>query len=211
MPLGKKQAPPMSTKDQLRGQQKVIRGAQRQMTRDQQQLERQEKQLEAEIKRAAKQGNKQLLNVLAKQLVALRKQKTRSMVVNSKMTGISHQLKATQTTSTMAGALGTSTRAMATVNAAINPSQLQHTLQSFERETTKMDMAGELMDETLDDILAGSDEEEASDQLVSQVLDEIGLETTSKLAAIPQKKQDLELPTLDTTADLEQRLAKLHS
>ena len=45
MPLGKKQAPPMSTKDQLRGQQKAIRGAQRQLTRDQQQLERQEKQL----------------------------------------------------------------------------------------------------------------------------------------------------------------------
>jgi len=37
------------------------------------------------------------------------------------------------------------------------------------------------VDETLDDILAGSDEEEASDQLVSQVLDEIGLETTSKV------------------------------
>jgi len=33
---------------------------------------------------------------------------------------------------------------MATVNATINPSQLQHTLQSFEQETTKMDMAGEL-------------------------------------------------------------------
>ena len=33
---------------------------------------------------------------------------------------------------------------MATVNAAINPQQLQHTLQTFERETTKMDMAGEL-------------------------------------------------------------------
>jgi len=39
----------------------------------------------------------------------------------------------------------------------------------------------QLVDETLDDILAGSDEEEASDQLVSQVLDEIGLETTSKV------------------------------
>ena len=35
-------------------------------------------------------------------------------------------------------------QAMATVNAAINPQQLQHTLQTFERETTKMDMAGEM-------------------------------------------------------------------
>ena len=31
--------------------------------------------------------------MLAKQLVQLRKQKTRSMVVNSKVTGISHQIK----------------------------------------------------------------------------------------------------------------------
>jgi len=37
------------------------------------------------------------------------------------------------------------------------------------------------VDETLDDILAGSDEEEESEQLVSQVLDEIGLDTTSKV------------------------------
>lgn len=37
------------------------------------------------------------------------------------------------------------------------------------------------MDDTLDDILAGSDEEEESEQLVSQVLDEIGLDTTSKV------------------------------
>ena len=37
------------------------------------------------------------------------------------------------------------------------------------------------VDETLDDILAGSDEEEESAQLVSQVLDEIGLDTASKV------------------------------
>lgn len=37
---------------------------------------------------------------------------------------------------------------MASVNAAINPQQLQHTLQTFERETTKMDMAGELSEWT---------------------------------------------------------------
>lgn len=37
---------------------------------------------------------------------------------------------------------------MATVNAAINPHQLQQTLQTFERETTKMDMAGELSELT---------------------------------------------------------------
>ena len=37
------------------------------------------------------------------------------------------------------------------------------------------------VDETLDDILAGSDEEEESEQLVTQVLDEIGLDAASKV------------------------------
>lgn len=32
-----------------------------------------------------------------------------------------------------------------------------------------------------------------------------------QLAPIPVRKQELELPTLDTTEDLEQRLSKLHS
>jgi len=43
-------------------------------------------------------------------------------------------------------------KAMATVNAAINPSQLQHTLQTFEQETTKMDMAGELSEFSITEV-----------------------------------------------------------
>jgi len=49
-------------------------------------LEREEKKLELEIKKAAKMGNKQALNVLAKQLVNVRKQKTRTYSAQSKVT-----------------------------------------------------------------------------------------------------------------------------
>jgi len=44
-------------------------------------LEREEKKLEMDIKKAAKVGNKQACTVLAKQLVQLRKQKTRTYQV----------------------------------------------------------------------------------------------------------------------------------
>ena len=47
-----------------------------------------EKKLEAEIKRAAKQGNKDACKVLAKQLVNLRKQKTRSYAAGAKMSSM---------------------------------------------------------------------------------------------------------------------------
>ena len=50
----------------------------RDVERDRRELERDEKKIEMEIKKAAKAGNKQACTVLAKQLVQLRKQKTRT-------------------------------------------------------------------------------------------------------------------------------------
>ena len=38
------------------------------------------------------------------------------------------------------------------------------------------------MDDTLDSVLAGSDEEEESEAIVGKVLDEIGIEMTSKVS-----------------------------
>ena len=46
-----------------------------------------------EIKKAAKQGNKQAATVLAKQLIQMRKQKTRTYVVQSQIRGANSQSK----------------------------------------------------------------------------------------------------------------------
>ncbi len=43
---------------------------------------------ELEIKKAAKEGNKQACVILAKQLVQLRKQETRSLAASGRITGI---------------------------------------------------------------------------------------------------------------------------
>ena len=55
------------------------------MERDRRELEREEKKLEMEIKKAAKQGNKQAATVLAKQLINVRKQKTRTYAATSRV------------------------------------------------------------------------------------------------------------------------------
>lgn len=67
--------------EQLRTQNRELRKAQRDIERSQREMDRQEKQLEAEIKKAAKSGNKAVCGILAKQLVNLRKQKTRYMTI----------------------------------------------------------------------------------------------------------------------------------
>ena len=118
---------------------------QQDLDRDKAALERQEKQLEMDIKKMAKQGNKQACTVLAKQLLQLKKQKARNMNTSSKVMGMGHQMQAMHSTSKMAGSMATATKAMGAVNKKMNPQDIQRTLQNFEKESMKMDMSEEMI------------------------------------------------------------------
>lgn len=58
----------------------------------------------------AKSGNKEACKILAKQLVQLRKQKTRTYAVSSKVTSMSTQTKLMHSQMKMAGAMGTTAK-----------------------------------------------------------------------------------------------------
>ncbi|XP_067297507.1 charged multivesicular body protein 2b [Pseudorasbora parva] len=171
--------------DVIKEQNKELRGTQRQITRDRTALERQEKQLEMEIKKMAKTGNRDACKVLAKQLVQVRKQKTRTYAVSSKVTSMSTQTKLMNSQMKMAGAMATTTKTMQAVNKKMDPKKTMQTLQNFQKETAKMDMTEEMMNDTLDEIFDDSDDEEESQDIVSQVLDEIGIEISGKMAHAP--------------------------
>jgi len=79
----------------------------------------------------------------------------------------------------MAQAMGSTAKAMAATNKQIKVEDIQATMASFEKESMKMDMAGEMMDDTLDSLF--DDDEEAEDAVMSQILDEIGIEVSDKV------------------------------
>lgn len=62
----------------------------------------------------AKIGNKEACRVLAKQLVHLRKQKTRTFAVSSKVTSMSTQTKVMNSQMKMAGAMSTTAKVSGT-------------------------------------------------------------------------------------------------
>ncbi|XP_043091841.1 charged multivesicular body protein 2b [Puntigrus tetrazona] len=171
--------------DVIKEQNKELRGTQRQITRDRTALEKQEKQLEMEIKKMAKTGNRDACKVLAKQLVQVRKQKTRTYAVSSKVTSMSTQTKLMNSQMKMAGAMATTTKTMQAVNKKMDPKKTMQTLQNFQKETAKMDMTEEMMNDTLDEIFEDSGDEEESQDIVNQVLDEIGIEISGKMAHAP--------------------------
>ncbi|XP_068698894.1 charged multivesicular body protein 2b-like [Montipora capricornis] len=204
-------------KEQMRQQKRELNKTQRQLARDQTALERQEKQLEAEIKKMAKLGNKQAATTLAKQLVNLRKQKGKNMVVSSRVMAIGHQTQTMHSTAKMAGAMSTASKTMGSVNAQMNPAQLQNTLKNFEMESSKMDMKEEMINETLDSILDESGDEEEQEAIVNQVLDEIGIEVSGRMAEAPSAHAG-KLPTGQrvttkgsSDAEIEEMLAKLRA
>jgi len=134
-----------------------------------------------EIKNAARAGNKQVCTVLAKQLVQLRKQKARSYQATSKIQTLNSQTKVMGANVKMASAMSTATQSLSTMNKLMKPEQLGKTMQNFSRASAQMDMTEEMMNDTLDDILNESGDEEEGDAVVQQVLDEIGIDISSKV------------------------------
>lgn len=63
-----------------------------------------------EIKKAARLGNKAACTMYAKQLVQLRKQKTRLMTAGSQIGAVGAQSKVMQANSVMAGAMSTTAK-----------------------------------------------------------------------------------------------------
>ncbi|KAK1788856.1 hypothetical protein P4O66_014849 [Electrophorus voltai] len=187
--------------DIIKEQSKELRGTQRQITRDRAALEKQEKQMEMEIKKMAKTGNREACKILAKQLVQLRKQKNRTYAVSSKVTSMSTQTKVMNSQMKMAGAMSTTAKTMQAVNKKMDPKKTLQTMQDFQKENLKMGMTEDMMipdidftssvNDTLDEIFEESGDEEESQDIVNQVLDEIGIEISGKMVRAPSAGKSL--------------------
>ncbi|XP_059198902.1 charged multivesicular body protein 2Ba [Centropristis striata] len=177
--------------DIIKEQSKELRGTQRQITRDRTALERQEKQMEAEIKKMAKSGNREACKILAKQLVQLRKQKTRTYAVSSKVTSMSTQTKLMNSQMKMAGAMSATAKTMQAVNKKMDPQKTLKNMQDFQKENMKMGMTEDMINDTLDEIFDESGDEEESQDIVNQVLDEIGIEISGKMVTAPAAGRSL--------------------
>merc|ERR1719361_1446054 len=63
--------------------------------------------------------------------------------------------------------------------------KIQTIMMEFEKQSEIMDMKGEMMEDAIDDVMGDEDEEEESDAIVAQVLDELGLQLNDKLGDVP--------------------------
>ncbi|KAJ3130450.1 Charged multivesicular body protein 2b [Nowakowskiella sp. JEL0407] len=194
-------------REKLRKRQQELKNANRELTRDRLELERQEKKIEMEIKRAAKSNNPVLAKQLARQLIKLRESKSRNLKASSQITGIGHRQTALHSQVAVSKAMNTGVKAMSSANKSLNIEKLYKQTNDFQKQTMLMDTSEEMMNDTLDQLLGESDEEAEGEEIMSQILDEIGIEFGQSLANAP--KNSLPKEEIVETEELANRLSKL--
>ncbi|XP_045448066.1 charged multivesicular body protein 2b-B [Melitaea cinxia] len=205
-----KKAP--TVKEQQRQNDRELRKATRDLERDKLALEREEKKLEMEIKKMAKDGDNEGCKILAKQLVQLRKQKTRIYTANSKISSVQIHNKAMGANVAIAGAMGTTAKTMGSINKVMNPHQIAKDMEAFKHASAKMEMTDDMISDTLDDIMTESGDEEETEGIVNKVLDEIGIEISGKVANAPSvSRNKVGESTSDIDKELMAQLTKLKS
>ncbi len=163
-------------------------------------LENQEKKLVAEIKKSAKNGQMGACKIQAKDLVRTRRfveivpgvgralrsggynayiwfaryiQKFYSM--RTQLQAISLRIQTVRSNEQMMQSMKGATSLLGSMNRQMNLPALQRIAMEFEKENDIMDQRQEMMDDAIDDV-TGLEDEEEGEEVVKEVLDEIGVD-----------------------------------
>ncbi|MEW5313070.1 MAG: hypothetical protein WDW38_004664 [Sanguina aurantia] len=167
MLFGKRKTPDELLRENKRQLDKAIRD----LDRERMGLQNQEKKVVAEIKKMAKEGQTASVQVMAKSLIRNRHAVTKMYGLKSQLQSVSLRLAA-----------------MRAMSQNLKLPALQKIMRDFERQNEKMEMTSDMMGDAVDDALEGEGEAEETDELVQQVLDEIGITNMMEMAHAPGAK-----------------------
>lgn len=180
--FGKKKTPA----ELLRENKRKIDRAIRDLDRERMSLQAQEKKTIIDIKKMAKDGQMEAVKVMAQSVVRNRNAVTKLYQLKSQLQAVSLRMAELKSTQSMTEAMRGTTRAMATMNRQMNLPALNKIMREFNKENMRMDYTSEMMGTSVDAAFEGEAEEEETEQLVSQVLDEIGIDTQAAMAKVPE-------------------------
>jgi len=184
----------------------LLRGAHRDIQREIAISEREERATQAEIRQLAKKGDLDAVKRRAGDLIRQRAQTTRMRKLVSQIKTLQTTIRTMQTVQQMSLAMRQITQSMVSMNRVLNLASLTKTIETFQKQSMAMDEKGEALEHVLTQL--DPEQEKASAELVSQVLDEMGIDLQAQLSAATVKKDMVKLEDA-ANRDLEARLAKL--
>merc|ERR1719427_1693787 len=133
----------------------------------------------------AKQGQMDAVKIMAKDLVRTRQYVKKFMLMRANIQAVSLKIQTLKSQNSMAQAMKGVTKAMISMNKQMKLPEIQKIMQEFEKQSEIMDMKEEMMSDVIDDALGDEDDEEESDAVVNQVLDELGLQMGDQISGLP--------------------------
>lgn len=181
----------MSPDEMMRKNQRALNKAMRDLDREKMKMEQQEKKIIADIKKLAKENQMDAVKIMAKDLVRTRRYVRKFMLMKANIQAVSLKIQTLKSQNAMGEAMKGVTKAMTNMNRQLNLPQIQKILHEFEKQSEIMDMKEEMINDAMDDAMEDEGDEEETDAIVSQVLDELGLQLNDKLSGLPQASGSL--------------------
>ena len=186
MNLFTRKIPQQETKDLAKDAKKQVRSDQRELNREVRRLKREEAECEAKIKAAAKQpGGAANAKPLIRSLLQIRKQIDELTTASAKVGSVGATVQAMATSSTIAGTIAHTSKAMGSMNKAMDHAKVGETMAQFSQQSDQMAIKEQMVDEAFE-ALDGDVDWEAEDETLAMVMDELGLEVAGTMSAVPK-------------------------
>lgn len=186
-----------------------------QMQRNIQDMERDDAVALARAKRCMQDGKKKEAMRIARQVIRFRGACARMGAMVDRMQEVSINIQLMQSTHDMQRAMVGLTRAMAKINRKFNVASMANVMKHFEKETYNMDLSQDIMDDTMDESMSKFDDEEAENELLAKVMDEIGISIEEQLISVPTTTHRTSSSTTTSstvdTSDITARLQNLRA
>ena len=172
--------PKIDPKEQARQHKRTLQRAIRQIERERTKLQNQEAKTLKQIKDLAVKNQHGPAKLMSKDLVRSRAQVNMYYTMASQMKVIETQLAAAGMNAQMMESLKGVNQVMAQVNGSMNVQQMNQVMRDFAKETEKMNMQQEMMQDNFE-MLEDPDQENQAEEVYSQILGEIGMQLNGEM------------------------------
>ena len=188
-------------KTPIQDMQAQLRNAMRTIARDSSKSKSREENLVREIKAYGKNNKLQQCSMKAKELVRCRQQQSKLDTTYSQLGSLLDTVSNMSATKTMQDSVQGTAKLLRNLNASIDAKGIIRLMQDFQKQSDLFNTSQETIDESIDSALQAENEENVSEDTVTAVLEELGLDADRIL------KQAT--PVSFTSHDLSDRLSRL--
>ena len=138
-----------------------------------------------EIKRNAEKGDIRAVKRVAADLIRIRNTKEHFHVLESQLHAASTHMLTASSNCALGDAMRGMTLAMRSMNTTMNLPCIAAMVRDFDRQNQHMEMSAEIINDGMNDATETDSQNEETDKLVSQILDELGCNLRSVLEDAP--------------------------